>query len=166
MVTMVAIPEPTAAIQMATGARAGEVATGAEPRGQTPAAVGHRGRLAIAVPEAVLVVGWSVRTPVAILDQVARHDFMATVLAAMADGGISVVLSSHVLAELERVADYLILLSRGRVQVADEVDDLFAGHRVLTGPAAEANNFGERPVVLHVRRAEAPGSPPSRGRGG
>jgi ABC-2 type transport system ATP-binding protein len=51
--------------------------------------------------------------PVAMLDPVARHDFMATVLAAMADDGVSVVLSSHVLAELERVADYLILLSRG-----------------------------------------------------
>ena len=92
--------------------------------------------------------------PVAMLDPVARHDFMATVLAAMADNGVSVVLSSHVLAELERVADYLILLSRGRVQMAGEVDDLLAGHRVLTGPAAEAGNFAERPVV-HASRAEA-----------
>ena len=40
------------------------------------------------------------------------------------------------LAELERVADYLILLSRGRVQVAGEVDDLLTSHRMLTGPAA------------------------------
>ena len=92
--------------------------------------------------------------PVAMLDPIARHDFMATVLAAMADDGVSVVLSSHVLAELERVADYLILLSRGRVQMAGEVDDLLAGHRVLTGPAAEAGNFAERPVV-HASRAEA-----------
>ena len=76
--------------------------------------------------------------PVAMLDPVARHDFMATVLTAVADDGVSVLLSSHVLAELERVADYLILLSRGRVQVAGEVDDLLASHRVLTGPAAEA----------------------------
>src|SRR6266536_1244334 len=92
--------------------------------------------------------------PVAMLDPIARHDFMATVLTAAVDDGVSVVLSSHVLAELERVADYLILLSRGRVQVAGEVDDLLAGHRVLTGPAAEADRYAERPVV-HVRRAEA-----------
>jgi len=92
--------------------------------------------------------------PVAMLDPVARHDFMATVLAAAADEGVSVVLSSHVLAELERVADYLILLSRGRVQVAGEVDGLLASHRLLTGPAAEADNYAERPVV-HVRRGEA-----------
>ena len=88
------------------------------------------------------------------LDPVARHDFMATVLTAAADDGVSVLLSSHVLAELERVADYLILLSRGRVQVAGEVEDLLASHRVLTGPAAEAEQYAERPVV-HVRRAEA-----------
>src|SRR5437763_12222003 len=92
--------------------------------------------------------------PVAMLDPVARHDFMATVLTAMADDGISVVLSSHVLAELERVADYLILLSRGQVQMVGEVDDLLAGHRVLTGPAAAAGNFAERPVA-HASRAEA-----------
>ena len=50
----------------------------------------------------------------AMLDPLARHDFMATVMTAVADDGVSVVLSSHVLAELERVADYLILMSRGQ----------------------------------------------------
>ena len=88
------------------------------------------------------------------LDPVARHDFMATVLTAMADDGVSVLLSSHVLAELERVADYLVLLSRGRVQVAGEVDDLLASHLLLTGPAAEADTYARRPVV-HVRRGDA-----------
>ena len=86
------------------------------------------------------------------LDPLARHDFMATVLTAAAADGVSVVLSSHVLADLERVADYLILLSRGQVQVAGEVDDLLAAHRVLTGPAAEAGRYAERPVV-HARGA-------------
>ncbi len=92
--------------------------------------------------------------PVAMLDPIARHDFMATVLTAAADDGVSVLLSSHVLAELERVADYLIVLSQGRVQVAGEADDLIAGHRILTGPTAEAATYTERPVV-HVRRGEA-----------
>ena len=54
--------------------------------------------------------------PVAMLDPVARHDFMATVLAAASADGVSVLLSSHVLSELERVASDLILLSRGRVR--------------------------------------------------
>ena len=92
--------------------------------------------------------------PVAMLDPIARHDFMATVLTAAADDGVSVLLSSHVLAELERVADYLIVLSHGRVQVAGEADDLLAGHRILTGPTAEAATYDERPVV-QLRRGEA-----------
>jgi ABC-2 type transport system ATP-binding protein len=95
--------------------------------------------------------------PVAMLDPVARHDFMATVITAAAGngegeaGGMSVLLSSHVLTELERVADYLILLSRGQVQVAGQVDDLLASHRILTGPAAEATRYAER-LVVHSSR--------------
>jgi ABC-2 type transport system ATP-binding protein len=92
--------------------------------------------------------------PVAMLDPVARHDFMAGVLTAMADDGVSVVLSSHVLAELERVADYLILVSAGRVQLAGEVDDLLATHKMLTGPAAQAARYAGRPVV-RASRGEA-----------
>ena len=91
--------------------------------------------------------------PVAMLDPIARHDFMATVLTAAVDEGVSVLLSSHVLAELERVADYLVVLSRGRVQVAGEVDDLLAGHRVLTGPVAQVATLAHWPVV-HVRHGE------------
>jgi ABC-2 type transport system ATP-binding protein len=92
--------------------------------------------------------------PVAMLDPIARHDFMATVLTAAADDGVSVLLSSHVLAELERVADYLILLSRGRVQVAGDLDVLLASHRMLTGPTAEADTYADQPVV-NVRRGQA-----------
>ena len=92
--------------------------------------------------------------PMAMLDPLARHDFMATVMTAIADEGVSVVLSSHVLAELERVADYLVLVARGRVQVAGEVDDLLAdpssahrpGRRVPNGMRREWN-------VVHVNRA-------------
>lgn len=51
--------------------------------------------------------------PTAMLDPIARNDFMATVLTAAKRDGVSVVLSSHVLAELERVADYLVLVSHG-----------------------------------------------------
>ena len=91
--------------------------------------------------------------PLAMLDPLARQDFMATVMTAMADDGVSVLLSSHALAELERVADYLILLSRGRVQVAGEVDGLLAAHRLLTGPAAEADRYTQRPVVQARRGA-------------
>jgi ABC-2 type transport system ATP-binding protein len=66
--------------------------------------------------------------PVAMLDPIARHDFMATVAAAANADGISVLLSSHVLTELERVASYLVVLSRGEVQLAGKVDDLLTEH--------------------------------------
>jgi len=92
--------------------------------------------------------------PMASLDPLARHDFMATVMAAVADDGVSVVLSSHALAELERVADYLVILSSGSVQVAGEVDDLLACHRVLSGPDAEASR-SEHLDVVHALHSKA-----------
>jgi ABC-2 type transport system ATP-binding protein len=93
--------------------------------------------------------------PLAMLDPLARQDFMATVLTAMADDGVSVLLSSHALAELERVADYLVLLSRGQLRLAGEVDDLLASHRVLTGPAAGAERCAASLRVVQDRRAQA-----------
>jgi ABC-2 type transport system ATP-binding protein len=66
--------------------------------------------------------------PFAALDPVARDDFLASVLEAARDGGISVVLSSHVLAELERVASYLVVLGHGEVRVAGPVNELIASH--------------------------------------
>lgn len=70
--------------------------------------------------------------PTAPLDPVARRDFMATVLTAMADDGVSVVLSSHMLAELERVTDYLVLIAHGQVRLNNTVDELLATHRFVT----------------------------------
>src|ERR1700733_3891369 len=93
--------------------------------------------------------------PMAMLDPLARHDFMATVRTAMVDDGVSVLLSSHVLAELERVADYLILLSAGSVQLAGETDDLLARHPVLTGPSREADTIANGRDVVHVRHDQA-----------
>jgi ABC-2 type transport system ATP-binding protein len=91
--------------------------------------------------------------PMAMLDPLARHDFMATVMTAIADDGVSVVLSSHVLAELERVADYLVLITHGSVQVAGEVADLLGTHRVLTGPAAQARRYVSQWNVVHASGA-------------
>jgi ABC-2 type transport system ATP-binding protein len=73
--------------------------------------------------------------PTASLDPVARHDFMATVVTAMTDDGVSVILSSHALAELERVADYLVLLTGGAVRLDGVVDQLLQQHLFVTGPA-------------------------------
>jgi len=85
--------------------------------------------------------------PTAPLDPLARHEFMATVVTAMADDGVSVMLSSHALAELERVADYLVLISEGRVRVNDTVDDLLAEHRLVTAPTVDQLPRGDWQVI-------------------
>jgi ABC-2 type transport system ATP-binding protein len=92
--------------------------------------------------------------PLAALDPLARQDFMATVLAAMVDEGVSVLLSSHALADLERAADFLIVLARGRVQVVGETEELLADHRMLTGPAAEAGQIARQFPVIQAGNAE------------
>jgi ABC-2 type transport system ATP-binding protein len=91
--------------------------------------------------------------PLASLDPLARHDFMASLMAAVAEDALSVVLSSHVIADLERMADYLIVLSHGQVQVAGEVERLLAEHSMLTGPSAAADDLAKRSVVVHARCA-------------
>jgi ABC-2 type transport system ATP-binding protein len=93
--------------------------------------------------------------PLATLDPLARQDFLASVMTAMADDGVSVLLSSHALAELERVADYLIVLSGGQLRLAGETDDLLATHRILTGPATEADKYARQLHAVQVKRAEA-----------
>jgi ABC-2 type transport system ATP-binding protein len=116
---------------------------------------GQRAQLALTVALARRPRLLVLDEPLASLDPLARHDFMATVLAAMGEDGVSVLLSSHALAELERVADFLVLLTEGQVRVASGVDDLIASHRVLTGPTAGAGRLAQELTVVQERRAEA-----------
>ena len=86
--------------------------------------------------------------PVAMLDPIARHDFMATVQAAAAADGVSVLLSSHVLTELERVASYLVLLARGQVRLSGQVDDLLAASRQASLEELALNYLRETPAEV------------------
>jgi len=72
--------------------------------------------------------------PLASLDPLARREFLQALMEGAAEGGLTVVLSSHLIADLERVCDYLIVLSAARTQVAGDIDALLNSHRVLTGP--------------------------------
>jgi len=72
--------------------------------------------------------------PVASLDPLARREFLRGLMEAVAERGLSVVLSSHLVGDLERVCDYLIVLVASRVRVAGEVSALLASHRRLSGP--------------------------------
>lgn len=91
--------------------------------------------------------------PMASLDPIARDDFMTTVMLAVAEDGVSVVLSSHILAELERVADYLVVVSHGGIQVAGVVEGLLATHRLLTGPASGSEQYAREWGVVHAKTA-------------
>jgi ABC-2 type transport system ATP-binding protein len=91
--------------------------------------------------------------PLSGLDPLARYDFMASLMIAVAEDGLSVVFSSHVISELERVADYLVLLSCGRVQVMGEISKLVVGHAMMSGPPADADRIAGRFAVVQGQRA-------------
>jgi ABC-2 type transport system ATP-binding protein len=88
--------------------------------------------------------------PVASLDPLARRDFLRHLMEVVVESGVSVVLSSHLVADLERVCDYLIVLAAGHVQVTGEVDELLSSHRRLTGPRRDP---GRLPADQHVVEA-------------
>jgi ABC-2 type transport system ATP-binding protein len=72
--------------------------------------------------------------PVASLDPLARREFLQLLMEAVVEDKFSVILSSHLIADLERVCDYLIVLAGSRVQAAGPIDGLLASHHRLTGP--------------------------------
>jgi ABC-2 type transport system ATP-binding protein len=79
--------------------------------------------------------------PVASLDPLARREFLRFLMEAVAEHGLSVVLSSHLVADLERVCDYLIVLIASRVRVAGEVSALLASHHRLSGPRRDPDTL-------------------------
>jgi ABC-2 type transport system ATP-binding protein len=91
--------------------------------------------------------------PVASLDPLARRDFLQLVLESVAEDGLTVLLSSHIVGELERVSDYVVILSASQVQLAGEIDEVVARHRVLTGPRAEPGVLARVHEVIHESHA-------------
>jgi ABC-2 type transport system ATP-binding protein len=100
--------------------------------------------------------------PVASLDPLARREFLQTLMEAVADGGLTVMLSSHIIADLERVCDHVVILSASNVQLAGGIEEILYSHRVLTGPRTDpasvarihnviAESHTERQSTLLVR---------------
>jgi ABC-2 type transport system ATP-binding protein len=116
---------------------------------------GHQAQLALAVALAKRPRLLLLDEPLARLDPLARHEFLGLLMAAVAADGVSVVFSSHVLKELERICDYLVILSRGRVQLAGEVDAVLAGHRVLTGPPGQVTRLPATLAPIRIAQAGA-----------
>ncbi|MFF0834674.1 ABC transporter ATP-binding protein [Streptomyces sp. NPDC003388] len=76
--------------------------------------------------------------PMADLDPLARHELMGTLMAEAAQYGTTIVMSSHVVAELEDSCDHLLLVGDGRIRLAGEIDDLLAAHLRVSGPAEQS----------------------------
>lgn len=98
---------------------------------------GQRTRLALALalgkrPELLLL-----DEPMADLDPLARHQLMGALMAEAAEHGTTILMSSHILTELESACDYLLLVDGGRVRLGGEADDLIAAHTLLTGPVRD-----------------------------
>jgi ABC-2 type transport system ATP-binding protein len=92
--------------------------------------------------------------PIASLDPLARREFLQALMEFAATEQVSVIMSSHLVADLERVCDYLIVLVGSRVQVAGEVEELLATHLLLTGPRCDASNWPADWQIISARHTD------------
>ncbi len=90
--------------------------------------------------------------PVAALDPLARRNFLAILADAVAAGGLTVVLSSHLVADLERVCDHIIMLAASRVQLCGDIEELLAEHQLLVGPRKDTTAIERAHRVVQVTR--------------
>jgi ABC-2 type transport system ATP-binding protein len=102
---------------------------------------GQRAQLALTLaiakrPELLLL-----DEPVASLDPLARREFLQGLMETVAEHGVTVVLSSHLIADIERVCDYLVVLTAARVRLAGETEALLASHHRLSGPRRDARAY-------------------------
>jgi ABC-2 type transport system ATP-binding protein len=89
--------------------------------------------------------------PLASLDPVARHDVMALLMETVAQSGMTVLLSSHIISDLAETCDWLVAINQGRVQVSGDIDELLETHKLIVGPREALGTLPERlPVVAQT----------------
>jgi ABC-2 type transport system ATP-binding protein len=115
---------------------------------------GQRAQLALTLavakrPELLLL-----DEPVASLDPLARREFLQTLMAVVVDHNVTVVLSSHLVADLERVCDHLVVLVASRVALTGHVDDLLASHRRLIGPRRDLSTLPAGQEVIEASHTD------------
>jgi ABC-2 type transport system ATP-binding protein len=121
------------------GHRVGPLSVGQKQKLALVLALGHR-------PEVLIL-----DEPVASLDPVARRWFLETVLETVADGVGTVLFSTHITSDLERIASHVALLRDGRLEFHDEIDALKERIKRLriTAPADLPRDF-RLPGTLHA----------------
>jgi ABC-2 type transport system ATP-binding protein len=115
---------------------------------------GQRAQLALTLAMAKRPELLVLDEPVASLDPLARREFLQGLMEAVADQRLSVVLSSHLVADLQRVCDYLVVLVASRVRVAGEVSDLLASHYRLAGPRRDPSTLPAGQEVITERHTD------------
>ena len=115
---------------------------------------GQRAQLALTMgiakqPELLLL-----DEPVAALDPLARREFLQYLIEAVAEQGLSVVMSSHLVNDLERVCDHLVVLVDSKVRVVGEVETLLATHHRLTGPRRDLDTLPGDQHVIGARHTD------------
>jgi ABC-2 type transport system ATP-binding protein len=95
---------------------------------------GQRAQLALTIAAAKRPELLILDEPAAALDPLARDDFLGDLLTAVAELGATAILSSHLLSDVARACDHLIVLAGARVALAGGVPELLADHRWVTGP--------------------------------
>jgi ABC-2 type transport system ATP-binding protein len=104
--------------------------------------------LAIAKRPEILVLD----EPAAALDPLARREFLQALMEAVVERELNVLMSSHLLADLERVCDRLVILAAGGIQLNGAIDEIVAAHRVLVGPPGDDDAVARVHQVVQARR--------------
>jgi ABC-2 type transport system ATP-binding protein len=115
---------------------------------------GQRAQLALTLAVAKRPELLILDEPVASLDPLARREFLQYLMESVSEQGLSVVLSSHLVADLERVCDYLIVLVGSRVQVAGPVEELLATHHLLSGPRRDPGSLPDGMRVISASHTD------------
>ena len=92
--------------------------------------------------------------PLSSLDPLARREFLRTLLDAVAERGLTVLLSSHIIGDLERVCDYLIILSASHVQLAGDIQEIQRTHKRLIGPRQDVGAVKSVHTVIEASHTE------------
>jgi ABC-2 type transport system ATP-binding protein len=109
---------------------------------------GQRAQLALALTLAKRPRLLLLDEPLAALDPLARQSFLAALAEAAAGAGLTIVLSSHLIADIERTCDHLILLAESQVQLCGDIETLLAQHRILTGPRKDTTAIAATQTVV------------------
>jgi ABC-type multidrug transport system ATPase subunit len=92
--------------------------------------------------------------PLSSLDPLARREFLRTLMDAVAETGLTVLLSSHIIGDLERVSDYLIILSSSHVQFAGDIQEMLRAHRRLIGPRQDETAIASVHTVIEASHTD------------